>query len=176
MNWVMDLETERLRLRRFRESDVQDALEYRNDSEFVRFLPHIPHPFTREDAERFVALNMSEDWMTSPTFAVVFDDKLIGTVNFELDLRIKTAMLGYALGRAWWGRGLATEASTAAMRWARQEHGPERVWASADVRNERSQRVLQRLGFTRESVRRALQPGRDGEAVDEAVYGLEFRH
>ena len=56
------LRTERLTLRPFQDSDVEDALSYRDDPEFARFLPHIPQPFTRRDAEAFVALNMSEPW------------------------------------------------------------------------------------------------------------------
>ena len=41
------LRTERLTLRPFQDSDVEDALSYRDDPEFARFLPHIPQPFTR---------------------------------------------------------------------------------------------------------------------------------
>ena len=46
------LRTERLTLRPFQDSDVEDALSYRDDPEFARFLPHIPQPFTRRDADR----------------------------------------------------------------------------------------------------------------------------
>ncbi len=112
------LRTERLTLRPFQDSDVEDALSYRDDPEFARFLPHIPQPFTRRDAEVFVALNMSEPWARSPTFAVVLEGALIGTVNFEVDADMRAAMLGYAIGRAWWGRGLAIEAARAAIAWA----------------------------------------------------------
>ena len=73
------LRTERLILRPFQNSDVEGALSYRNDPEFARFLPHIPQPFSRTDAEAFVALNMSEPWDRSPTFAVELDRSLIGT-------------------------------------------------------------------------------------------------
>ena len=45
------LRTKRLLLRPFEPEDVDDALNYRNDPEFARFLPHIPQPYTREDAE-----------------------------------------------------------------------------------------------------------------------------
>jgi Acetyltransferase (GNAT) domain len=82
----------------------------------VRFLPHVPHPLTRADAERFVAINILEDWQQSPTFAVALDGKLIGTVNLEVDRATRTAMLGYAIGRQWWGQGLATEAACAPWR------------------------------------------------------------
>ena len=38
----------------FQVDDVADALAYRDDEEFTRFLPHIPRPFTPRDAEAFV--------------------------------------------------------------------------------------------------------------------------
>jgi [ribosomal protein S5]-alanine N-acetyltransferase len=165
--------TERLLLRPFQADDVEDALAYRDDVEFARFLPHIPQPFTRGDAEAMVATNMMEPWDRSPTFAVVLEGRLIGTVNFEVDATTRTAMIGYAIGRAWWGRGIATEAARAAMACAMEAFDLVRVWASTEVGNVRSQRVLEKLGMRRESVRVADHIGRDGKAVDEVVYGLD---
>jgi len=168
------LHTERLLLRPFQASDVEDALAYRNDEEFARFLPHIPLPFMRSDAEAFVMQNMSEPWGRSPTFAVVLDGKMIGTVNLEVDAVARTAMLGYAIGRAWWGRGIATESARAAIAWGIVEFGLVRIWASTDVRNARSQRVLEKLGMLREALRVGDHVGRGGELVDEIVYGLDL--
>jgi ribosomal-protein-alanine N-acetyltransferase len=145
------LRTERLTLRPFQDSDVEDALSYRDDPEFARFLPHIPQPFTRRDAEAFVALNMSEPWERSPTFAVVLEGTLIGTVNFEVDADMRAAMLGYAIGRAWWGRGLAIEAARATIAWAVDTFSLVRIWASTDARHVRSRRVLEKLGMQPEA-------------------------
>jgi [ribosomal protein S5]-alanine N-acetyltransferase len=136
-------------------------------------LPHIPQPFTRLDAEAFVSTNLSEPWDRSPTFAVVFEQRVIGTVNFEVDATTRTAMIGYAIGRAWWGRGIATEAACAGMAWAIEAFALVRVWASTELGHVRSQRVLEKLGMRRESVRLADHIGRDGKAVDEVVYGLD---
>jgi ribosomal-protein-alanine N-acetyltransferase len=173
-----ELRTDRLHLRPFGAGDVDAALAYRDDPEFARFLPHVPLPFTRADAEAFVARNMAEPWETSPVFAVVLDGSLIGTVNFEVEppgaQGTRAAMLGYAIGRRWWGRGLATEATRAAMEWAVTEYQLSRVWASSDVRNVRSHRVLEKLGMRRESVHLADHVGRDGVMVDEAVYAVDF--
>ena len=58
-------------------------------------------------------------------------------------------MLGYALARARWGRGLATEATMAAVRWVVVEHDLGEIWAATAVANVRSQRVLEKLGMTR---------------------------
>jgi [ribosomal protein S5]-alanine N-acetyltransferase len=167
-----ELHTERLCLRAFRTEDVADASTYRNDADFVRFLRHVPHPFTRADAEAFVALNMSEDWQQSPTFAVVLDGKLIGTINLEVDRPTRTAMLGYAIGRAWWGQGLAVEAARSVLEWAAAEFELTRIWASTDARNTRSRRVLEKVGMHSETVRVGDHLGRDGQPVDEVVYHM----
>lgn len=169
-----ELRTERLLLRPFWPGNVADAQAYRDDAEFARFLPHIPQPFTTRDAEAFVALNMAEPWATSPTFAVALDGRLIGTVNFEVDAPARAAMLGYALGRAWWGRGLATEAARAAVAWAVAVYGLTRVWAATDARNVRSRRVLEKLGMRYEGLRAADGVGHDGEPTDSVVYGLSL--
>lgn len=167
------LHTERLLLRPFQPGDVADALSYRDDAEFARFLPHIPQPFTPRDAESFVARNMSEPWDTSPTFAVVLEGRVMGTVNLEVDVRTRTAMLGYAIGRAFWGRGIAVEAARAVSTWGIEALGLVRVWASTDARNVRSQRVLQKLGMRCEVIRARHHLDREGAWVDEVVYGLD---
>jgi [ribosomal protein S5]-alanine N-acetyltransferase len=167
-----ELQTGRLLLRPFKDEDVADSLAYRNDKEFARFLPHIPSPFTRRDAEEFVALNMTEPWEQSATFAVVLEGTVIGTINVEVDARTRTAMLGYAIGRSWWGHGLAAEAASVVMTWAIEVFGLVRIWASTDVRHTRSHRVLEKLGMQREAVRVEDHVGRDGELIDEVVYGL----
>lgn len=146
-----ELRTARLLLRSFRTSDIADALAYRNDPEFARYLPHIPQPFTLRDAEQFVEVNMTEPWDLFPTFAVVSDDRVIGTVNFHVDRAKRSAMIGYALSRAHWGRGLATEAATAATAWAAREHRLVELWASTKIENVRSRRVLEKLGMALES-------------------------
>jgi ribosomal-protein-alanine N-acetyltransferase len=168
------LQTQRLVLRPFQPGDVDDALVYRNDAEFARFLPHIPQPFTRKDAEAFVSVNMSEPWEESTTFAVVLDGSVIGTVNLEISAHARSAMLGYAIARAWWGQGIATEAARAVMAWGIEAFDLTRIWASTDARHVKSQRVLEKLGLRRECVQVAHHQGRSGESVDEVLYALDL--
>ncbi len=144
----IELRTTRLLLRAFRVSDIEDAHSYRDDPEFARFLHHIPQPFTRADAEAFVTVNMTEPWETMPTFAVVLEHRLIGTVNFEIDPGTHTAMLGYAIARAHWGKGIAVEAASAAITWAFATHDLAEIWASTDLAHVRSRRVMEKLGMT----------------------------
>ena len=168
------LYTERLLLRPFQADDVEDALAYRDDIEFARFLPHVPQPFTRQHAEALVELNMSEPWEQSPTFAVVRGGTVIGTVNVEVDAGQRSAMLGYAIGRRWWGQGLTTEAASSAMAWAIEAFDLTRVWAATDTRHTRSQRVMEKLGMRRVKVRLNDRIGRDGEPFDQIVYEIDL--
>ena len=60
------------------------------------------------------------------------------------------------------------------MAWAIEAFDLVRVWASTELAHVRSQRVLEKLGMRRESVRMAAHSGRGGEPVDEVVYGLDL--
>jgi ribosomal-protein-alanine N-acetyltransferase len=147
MGREIELRTPRTLLRPFRATDVDDALGYRNDPEFARFLPHVPQPFTRAHAEAHIELNMTEPWELFPTFAVELDGHVIGTVNFHVEPETCTAMLGYAIARAHWGRGIAVEAATAAITWAFAVHELVEIWASTHVDHVRSRRVMEKLGM-----------------------------
>lgn len=166
------IRTDRLVLRPFSADDVDAALAYRDDAEFARYLPHIPQPFTRADAERFVTTNMTEPWDEYPTFAVELDHELIGTVNLEVDADRRTAMLGYAISRAQWGKGVAPEAALAVIGWAFETFDLAKVWASTDAEHVRSRRVLEKLGMRHEGTLRSHHVGRTGDRVDEVTYGL----
>ena len=63
------------------------------------------------------------------------------------------------------------EAAGAVIDWAFDELALEKVHAKADLRNVRSQRVMERLGMTREGVLRGHTRGR-GERIDDVYYGL----
>ena len=67
---TVTLHTARLLLRRFKKDDVDDVLDYRKGEEFARYLNHIPQPFTRADAEKFVQTNMTDPRSRYPTFAI----------------------------------------------------------------------------------------------------------
>lgn len=118
---------------------------------------------------------MKEPWEEHPTFAVVLGGRVIGTANLEVHAATRTAMLGYAIGQAWWGQGIGTEAAGAVMFWGIAAFRLVRVWASTDARNVRSLRVMEKLGTLRQAVLVGDRVGRDGALVDEVVYGLKRR-
>jgi len=59
---------------------------------------------------------------------------------------------GYALARRWWRQGLMSEALTSRVQWALRQPVIYRVWATCDVDNLASARVLERVGIEREGI------------------------
>lgn len=165
------IETERLCLRPINLQDVEDVLAYAADAEWARYLP-VPQPYTRREAEEFVASQVLLDREQNPSWAIVLDGVVIGGINLRLDRENHVAELGYSVARQHWGKGLTTEAARAVIDAAfRADRDLNKVRAMADSRNVASQRVLEKAGMTREGVLRQNRLVR-GEAVDEVWYGL----
>jgi RimJ/RimL family protein N-acetyltransferase len=154
------LETERLVLRLPRLADASSAAEYLTDPEVMRFLGGETVP--REDAPE-VMQRWLDRWEQNGLGHFVLerreDGRFIGRVGFVVwDTRTwrqatfaeagehAEPELGWALVRAHWGHGYATEAARAARAWARQEQRIERLISLIAPENVPSQRVAQRLG------------------------------
>ena len=97
---------------------------------------------------------------------------LVGTCTLaRLDPANRRAELGFALGRAFWGRGYIAAALPAVLGFAFDRLGLHRVFADTDPRNAPSIRTLERQGFRREGVLREHYLVQ-GEPQDAIVYGL----
>ena len=73
--------------------------------------------------------------------------ELVGFCGLMLRAGETAPELMYGLAKPWWGRGLATEASRAALEYAFSVLGAERVTAVTDPPNVASVRVMERLGM-----------------------------
>ena len=163
-----ELRTERLLLRPFRLSDIDDVLDYASDPDWAEFYPR---PYDRGATEYMVAQAVLSSWDKRAEFAIVLEGRVIGLVELTVDPKNQTAELGYDIARNVWGQGLAVEASVAVCDWGFREYGLARVYAWADSRNGRSLRVMEKLGMTREGMHRRHEVGR-GERVDGVIYAV----
>ena len=152
-----ELKTERLLLRPFSLSDIDDVLEYASDDEWAAFHPR---PYDRGAVEYMVARAMLASRDKGAEFAVVLDGRVVGLVSLDADPEDKTAELGYEIARDVWGRRIAAEAATAVCDWGFREYGLARIDAWADSRNRRSVRVMEKLGMTYEGRHRSYEVGR----------------
>jgi len=165
----VEIRTARLLLRPPTLDDADAYYEIASDPEYERFGSgqSVNRESVRRGLERIIAIS----WERRPEFVVVLDGRAIGRVMLDVDRENLIVTLGYGIGRAWWGLGLATEAARAAVDYAFLELGVDKVWARADPRNVASLRVLEKLGMQREGLLRKHQLRR-GERVDRVYYGL----
>ncbi|MEV6365395.1 bifunctional pyridoxamine 5'-phosphate oxidase family protein/GNAT family N-acetyltransferase [Micromonospora musae] len=95
------------------------------------------------------------------------------TSYYEVDPQRRSVAIGHTwLGRPWWRTGINTEAKLLLLTHAFEELGAVRVVWHTDIRNERSQRAIERLGATREGVLRMHRQRPDGSWRDTVQYAL----
>lgn len=166
------IETARLRLRPWELADVDDVFSYARDEEWARYLRLLPAPYQRRHAEEFVARQVLLDRAEHPSWAIVLEGSVVGGINLRLNRAHHLGEIGYSMARAHWNRGYMTEAVGAVISTAFSTDADlNRIRAMADVRNEASQRVMEKVGMTKEGVLRQNRVER-GEAMDEAWYGI----
>lgn len=158
--------TERLILRGPVAADVAPIAELANDLGVAGMTTNLPYPYSQADAEAFVGGVARMNPETDAVFAVEHRDfGLIGMLGFH-EKEPRRPELGYWLGRPFWGRGYATEAATAALRWARGEWRRNVVWAGHFAENGASGQVLCKAGFLYTGdVESRPSVGRGGQSV-----------
>ncbi len=169
------LETERLILRRFIESDA--VLMYDNwasDPEVSKYLTWPTH------ASVEVTKSLMKDWIAryeKPDYynwviGLKETGEVVGNISVvEVKEKVEAALIGYCMGQAWWGRGIMPEALTEVIRYLFDEVGMNRVAACHSTQNPKSGRVMQKAGMKYEGTLRGA--GRDNQGImDEVWYGL----
>ena len=143
----MMLETERLIIRPWRESDADDLYTYASDPEVGPPAGWPPHTSVENSREIIRTVLSAPD-----TFAVCLKEngKPIGSIGFhrnDFAEQDDEYELGYWIGKPFWGQGLITEASREMLRYAFENLGVNRIWCGYYDGNEKSRRVQEKLGF-----------------------------
>jgi RimJ/RimL family protein N-acetyltransferase len=172
-----ELAAERIRLRGFREGDLDDFYAVHADPRVMRYWS-FPAWTERSQAHARLASAMTgRDAQRLLCWAIAGhgDDRLIGAVTlFAIDRAQGRAEIGYALHSDHWGRGLAREALQLALAHAFGALGLRRVEADIDPRNTASCTLAERMGFVREGLLRERWQVA-GDLQDSAMYGLLAR-
>lgn len=139
-----------MRLRPFRHDDVE-ALWQVGQAEDIGHYTSIAWPFTRAAAELLIA-EAETGWQAGSMarFAIVGwpEERVVGTVSLlHIYPERRDAEVGYWLGTAGRGRGLARRAVALVCDWAFRSLGLQRLHLMADLDNEASQAVALACGF-----------------------------
>ena len=168
------LTTNRLFLRNIMPGDAEPLFAIRSDDETMKFLGQ--EPYESLDETKDVIRRMEERYTRKEALrwgiTLRGEDRLIGSCTlFHFDEGFDRAETGYELSRAFWGKGIMTEAMSAILTFGFSELGLHRIEAIIDIANERSKNLLLKLGFTYEGNLRQRFPFR-GKFEDEHYFGL----
>jgi RimJ/RimL family protein N-acetyltransferase len=170
------IQTPRLTLRPFSPADFDDLYAYQSRPEVARYL----HWHARDRAQvrtaleeqcRETRLEDEGDWLT---FAVVWREtgRVVGETGLKLVSREhRQGETGFVFNPDYQGKGIAAEAAAAMLTLAFDRLGWHRVTGSCDARNQRSARLMERLGMRREAhfIQSMMVKG---EWTDELVYAI----
>ena len=155
------------------QDDVPALLALGSDPEVTRWFSWGPYRSADEPAAYVRrAQQRIDDGVQLDLLVVHHEAGPIGVTGLsEWSLRDRRAIVGTWFGREWWGTGVNAESKALVAHLAFTGYELERLGAYADVRHERSQAALEKVGFTKEGVLRGWHRHGD-EQKDVALYGL----
>jgi RimJ/RimL family protein N-acetyltransferase len=174
----IDLQGERCRVRPWTHADAGSLVEHANDIEIARHLrDRFPHPYTARDARDF--LKHAAAAQDPSNLAIEVEGRAVGAIGYVpgTDVERFSAEIGYWLGKAFWGRGIGTEALGLVTEHAFRELNFLRLFALPFADNAPSIRILEKAGYVREALLRSSCV-KYGEPKDQLLYArvnLEWR-
>jgi [ribosomal protein S5]-alanine N-acetyltransferase len=177
---MIRLETERLTLRDWAESDIDDLIEGLNDLEVAKWLAFIPHPYTGKDAAGWLqfCIRSAEEADTADAhhFAIELksERKVIGGVSLDrIDKIHGTAGGGIWINSRYQRNGYGSEAFGEKIRFAFEDLKLRRLDNGYFADNPASFPMQEKFGYKVEGLRRkAFRCMADGQLKDECLTGL----
>ena len=164
------IETERLILRPLTTADAEDAFEWQSDPEVNRYMVYPLYTDIEKTREWIAGLGPD---VNEFGFELKSTGKVIGAGGIKYIRDENAWELGYNLNHAYWGRGYATEASRALIRWAYENENARDFTACHATANAASGNVIRKCGF--ELVRYGQYSRYDGsETYDASFYRMHM--
>lgn len=158
-------------LRPWRKSDKHSLIRHANNRNVSRNLEDVfPYPYTDADADAWLS---RQDGLSPWRFAIAVEGEPVGGIGLDVrgDIQRHSAMIGYWLGEAYWGRGIMTRAVGALTERALAAPDLYRVYAFVFAWNKASMRVLEKAGYQREGI--LIRSGvKDGVLFDQVLYAI----
>lgn len=169
---MVTLETERLIIRNFYISDVDDVYEYAKSPNVGPNAGWKPHESIEETLSILIEFIKNDE-----VWAIVDKErnKVIGSIGLHKDRKREfenAKMIGYVLAEDYWGKGYITEAAKRVIKYGFEEMGLDIISVYHYPHNERSKRVIEKCGFKYEGTLRQASILYDGSVYDDVCYSM----
>lgn len=149
-----NIETDRLIIREFNESDFNSVHDYASNPEVTKYLPFGPN--SELDTKLF--FNKVRDYQIQYPrydyeFAIVLKDSntIIGGCGIHVtNINNKEASIGYCYDKKYWGNGYASEAALAIINFGFKNLNLHRIFATCAPFNIGSSKVMEKVDMTKE--------------------------
>ena len=165
------LKTDRLTIRPLRMEDAPRVQELAGAREVALNTLLIPHPYAVGAAEEWIASQAVKLQEENSLNLAIDDGDLVGAIGLQIKKDHNHAEIGYWIGVPYWGRGYATEAVGAMIRYGFEELRLNKIYAAYFSRNAASGAVMRKNGMRHEGTLRQHHK-KWNEYVDLEFYGI----
>lgn len=167
----VELTTKRLKIRPFKQADINDLFEIYSNEETCQYLLHEPWTDNNKNNE---FQKISEYKLTTETaisLAYELDNKVVGDISIWYTGMKETVEVGFAFNSNFAGKGYATEALRGVIEYLFAVEKVHRIQANLDCRNNPSSHLCARVGM-RQEAHFIKDFWNKGEWTDSYVYGM----
>ena len=173
---TVEIETERLLLRRFTESDNLSVYNnWTSDekvTEFLRWPTHNSIDITNNISIERIDNYKKKDFYQWAIVLKEYGNEPIGTISIvDKNERLDIVHIGYCIGSKWWNQGITTEAFLGIIPFLFNEVKVNRIESQHDPNNPSSGKVMIKCGLTYEGTLRKADFSNKG-IVDASIYSL----
>jgi len=161
-------------LKKFEEKYAMSLAKYGNNKKLADNMRNaFPHPYTLEEAYKFIETCKNNDEKKDIVRAIILDDEFIGTIGVFVkdDVYSLSAEIGYWLAEPFWGRGIMTKCVKDLCDYVFLNYNIIRIFTEIFAYNEGSKRVLEKAGFKFEGTKRK-SIYKNGNVYDSLAYAL----
>jgi len=159
-------------LRPFELNDLASLVKHANNYNIAKNLSNkFAFPYTTDHGIAFINLALSAT--PKEIFAITINGEAVGSIGVhpKTDIHCKNAEIGYWIAEEFWGQGIVPEAVKLMVNYGFKTFDITRIYASTYDINIKSQRVLEKAGFTLEAeFKETLY--KNGTVYDEMVYAI----
>ena len=163
------IKTERLILRNFKESDIDDYFEFVSQEDVLTRIGAVPYSDKEKALERLIS-----ETQKPLRFAIVLKEtgKVIGNISLNepkparyegIDIDEHTKELGYLLSHDYWGKGIMPEAGKGLLDYAFKNLGITKIVCGTKTLNKQSLRVQEKIGLKLHSIKENAGTWLNGE-------------
>ena len=149
----MTLSDQNITLRPLKDEDQEQLARIANNKKIWNNVrDYFPHPYSLDDAKGFIEMNQKQD--PRQVFGIEYQGVLCGCagVHVQTDVYHRSGELGYWIGEAYWGKGIATAAVKLLTKYGFEDLDLIRLYAGVFSFNDGSKKVLEKVGYELEAI------------------------